>query len=88
MNAIRHQLRIYPAAGIAADETPVQRGFPDLPCILCGDAGGNVVVSLDDVSQFHCKECGGDFDADSVRETIDQWQRVLNWLAAAPAVTA
>jgi hypothetical protein len=63
---------------------PVRRGFLSLPCILCGNADGNVAVSLDDVSQFHCNECDGDFDADAVQQQIAQWQAVLAWIGAAP----
>jgi len=61
-----------------------RRGFPSLPCILCGNADGHVTVSLDDVSQFHCNECNDDFDADAVRQQLAQWQAVLTWIDAAP----
>ena len=67
-------------------DKPVRRGFPSLPCILCGNADGNVTVSLYDVSQFHCGECGDDFDADAVRQQWQQWQAVLDWCGAAPSV--
>lgn len=62
------------------------RGFAQLPCILCGNSDGKVAVSLDDVSQFHCNECGEDFDADAVRQQLATWQAVLDWCAAAPTV--
>ena len=69
------------------ETTPAARkGFAALPCILCGNADGNVTVSLDDVSQFHCNECDGDFDADAVRQHLAQWQAVLTWCEAAPTV--
>jgi hypothetical protein len=70
----------------AAQSKAVRRGFPSLPCILCGNADGNVTVSLEDVSQFHCNECGEDFDADDVRQFVGQWQAVLAWCDAAPAI--
>lgn len=64
----------------------VRRGFPSLPCILCGNADGNVTVSLEDLSQFHCNECGEDFDTAGVRQQLAQWQAVLAWCDQAPAV--
>lgn len=78
MNATVTSLRLQAAK-------PLERGFPSLPCVLCGNADGNVTVSLDDVSQFNCKECGGDFDAPTVRGHIALWQRVLAWIDTAPA---
>jgi len=74
-------------ATISTSKKPVRRGFSSLPCILCGNTDGNVTVSLDDVSQFHCNECGDDFDADAVRQQIAQWQAVLAWIDAAPTVS-
>jgi len=63
-----------------------RKGFAHLPCILCGNADGNVTLALEDVSQFHCNECDEDFDADAVRQQIEQWRAVLDWCAAAPVV--
>lgn len=70
------------------NKQPARKGFSALPCILCGDSDGNITVSLDDVRRFHCNECGEDFDADAVRQRFAQWQAVLAWCDAAPAITA
>jgi hypothetical protein len=68
----------------ATSSKPVARGFPSLPCIKCGNAEGNVTVSLEDVRQLHCNECDEDFDAEDVRAFVGQWQAVLTWIDAAP----
>ncbi|HTU22862.1 MAG TPA: hypothetical protein VMG10_32785 [Gemmataceae bacterium] len=66
---------------------PARRGFPSLPCILCGNANGAVTVSLEDLGQFHCNECDEHFNADAVRQQLSQWQAVLTWCDQAPAVS-
>ena len=80
MNATRTTLPM------RADQ-PACKGFAALPCILCGNADGNITVSLDDVSRFHCVECGEAFDADAVRRHLALWQAVLAWCYAALVIT-
>lgn len=59
------------------------RGF-NVPCILCGDADGSVTVDLADVTLFSCKQCGNDFSADDVEKSVNNWRRVLEWIATCP----
>ncbi|HWG42031.1 MAG TPA: hypothetical protein VN688_04535 [Gemmataceae bacterium] len=70
---------------LKAASKPVRRGFPALTCIKCGDASNAVRVNLADASEFVC-ECGEEYTAEDVREFIGQWQAVLTWIDAAPAM--
>lgn len=62
-----------------------QRGFA-VRCIKCADENAVVHVSLSDTSAFKCDGCDEEFSADDVREFIGQWQAVLAWCDAAPAL--
>jgi hypothetical protein len=55
-----------------------------LPCPCCGEPDAIITVNLADVSEFGCKECGGEFTADHVRDLIARWTPVLAWLATVP----
>jgi hypothetical protein len=65
---------------------PVRRGFGPLRCLECGVAG-KVSVDLDDMTDdeaFQCRECEGVFGVADVVAIMGQWQRVLDFVAAAP----
>jgi hypothetical protein len=66
-------------------ERTARRGFPSLPCILCGKEDG-LTLYLQDADTFHCSECEEEFAADDVRQQIKEWSAVLAWIDAAPAV--
>lgn len=52
-------------------------------CIRCG-AESCIRIALDDVQSFSCTECSEDFTADDVRTEIEEWTRVLAWIAQVP----
>lgn len=58
------------------------RGF-DVACIRCGQAEC-VAISAHDVSCFHCAECDESFNDVDVRECLDGWSRLLEWLGTSP----
>jgi len=60
-----------------------RRGF-SVRCILCGHP--EVLMSLADVSHFHCAECDEDFTTVDVAAWIDGWTSVLAWCSSAPAI--
>ena len=55
-----------------------------LPCPLCGEAKANINLYLWDTRTFFCGECETEFEADHVRELIDKWTKVLNWVDTMP----
>jgi transposase-like protein len=63
---------------------PVQRGFGNLRCLLCGETSV-IRLDLDDVSRFICGECEGEFTCEDVKTMLDDWRKVLAWIALAPA---
>ncbi len=71
-----------------AIQEPATRGFT-FPCVKCGNAsdGGNVVLKLGSVSDFHCTECDEDFDVADVKAFIGKWQAALEWIESAPRLT-
>jgi hypothetical protein len=83
MNATTPTLAIAPTPAAA----PVARGFADLDCPCCGAQGG-ITVHLGSLDEFHCGECDADFDAETVRNLIARWTRVLAWIDLAPVLPA
>lgn len=75
------------ATAIATNATPapVKRGFEGLKCPLCGGNDSAQSLDLDDLHNVHCGECGEEYTLDDVREMMAAWQRVLDWVALAPA---
>jgi hypothetical protein len=74
-----------PAAGAktpprADFSTP--RGFPDLPCLRCGEVN-RVFIDLEDMS-FRCDDCEATWEAREAAYTVARWQAVLAWVAQAP----
>jgi Zn ribbon nucleic-acid-binding protein len=55
-----------------------------LPCPKCGEPSAIIKVSLANVDEFECAECGNEFAADEVRDFIARWQPVLAWLQTIP----
>ncbi len=56
------------------------KGFPHLPCPICGQFESAIQVDLHDLHTFTCTENDCEFDADDVERIIGQWQDVLNLL--------
>lgn len=63
-----------------------RHGFPGLRCPLCGTADETQSIDLDDLQTIRCAGCGEDYRVDDVRELLATWQRVLDWIDAAPTV--
>jgi hypothetical protein len=61
------------------------RGFSGAACLRCGEEGG-VFVELDLVTTFHCSGCEGHWTGEEVREALEAWARVLEWVATAPVL--
>jgi hypothetical protein len=73
------------------EAAPAARGFPELPCPLCGQADSGVQVELTDLTgetAFHCPACEADFGPDDVRQMISKWTAVLRWIDLAPEMPA
>lgn len=68
-----------------ACDAPTPTAFT-LPCpkCKCADASVSVHLAFLDDDCFTCAECDGEFGCGDVRRTINAWERVLSWLAAAP----
>jgi hypothetical protein len=69
---------------------PVRRGFGPLVCLECG-VEGKVSLDLDDMTAedaFQCRECEECFGVEDVRRMMERWQRVLDFVAAAPQLPA
>ena len=64
--------------------TETTRGL-QLPCPKCGEPDANVMLSLADVSSFHCVECDEDFDRADVEAFIARWSKLLAWVDTFPA---
>jgi hypothetical protein len=62
---------------------PVERGFPGLRCILCGEKDCVKLRLLD--CTFLCDQCEEEFDAEDVRAHLQGWEAVLRWVNSAPA---
>lgn len=58
-------------------------GFKGVPCIKCGAEDG-VRVNICDMT-FACRECDEEYRSDDVRELIEKWTKVLEWVKAAEA---
>jgi hypothetical protein len=61
----------------------VRRGFPDLPCILCGRRGSLAVV-LSDTRRIRCLRCGEEISVEAVKNVLATWADVVEWLEKAP----
>lgn len=62
-------------------------GFPGLTCIKCGEADC-VSLDLDDCKTFRCRECNDTYTVEGVADHVQQWGKVLAWVAAIPTVIA
>jgi hypothetical protein len=62
---------------------PVERGFPGLRCILCGEKDCVKLRLLD--CTFLCDQCEEEFDAEDVRAHLQGWDAVVRWVNSAPA---
>lgn len=74
-------------APATAGPTPT-RGFADVPCIKCREAG-SLTMTIDNVTEFTCTACDESFTDDDVREHLEgmqRWTRVLSWIDQAPAL--
>jgi uncharacterized protein (DUF983 family) len=60
-----------------------RRGFKHTPCPKCGE-DGIIQISLDDVGDCHCNECGEDFTLADIRAFIEAWTPIMAWLATCP----
>lgn len=65
------------------DRTEAQRGVT-LPCPRCGEREAAILLNLADVETCTCGECEEGFDLGEVREFIERWGKVLNWIDAFP----
>ncbi len=66
-------------------KTTIKKGF-DCHCIKCGAAA--VALDLDDLDSIRCRECDEEFYLDDVRQFLDGWRAVIEWIDAAPARAA
>jgi transcription elongation factor Elf1 len=66
------------------DAMPVQvnRGF-DVHCPLCGDHKC-ITVRVHNVELLICNSCDGEIEVLDLKGRVDEWQRLLEWLEAAP----
>jgi uncharacterized protein (DUF983 family) len=63
--------------------SPAAKGFPDLPCPRCGEAGA-IRLLLEDLTTFTCAACDAEFTAEEVRALVTAWLPVLAWIDLAP----
>jgi transcription elongation factor Elf1 len=71
-----------------ATTTRPARGFPNLPCLKCGETAC-LTLSLADVEQdeaIACTSCNAEYGLTEVRETLGQWARFLTWIDQAPTI--
>jgi hypothetical protein len=59
------------------------RSFGLLPCPRCGEET-TISVDLDDLTQFRCTGCDGEWQRPEVEALIAAWTPVLRWLDLAP----
>jgi hypothetical protein len=64
-------------------ENVAKRGLL-LPCPLCGEPDACITLDLDDAETFHCRECDGEFTAQTVKRVIKDWTEVLDWIDTMP----
>ncbi len=67
-------------------DTQTPRGFSGICCIKCGESDC-VAIDLHNLTgdeSISCAQCNTSFGLDDVRSLINQWQRVLAWVALAP----
>jgi hypothetical protein len=62
---------------------PTPPGWGPLPCPRCGDET-TISVDLDDLAQFRCTGCDGEWQRPEVEALIAAWTPVLRWLDLAP----
>jgi transcription elongation factor Elf1 len=68
---------------------PVHRGFGPLPCPRCGDNEVCISIDLDNFDEEQslcCAQCEAKFGLGEVRQLIQKWSRVLEWLDTAPVL--
>lgn len=61
----------------------VKRGFPHIPCLLCGRKGSLAVV-LSDTRRIRCLRCGEEISVEAVKGVLGVWVDVVDWLEKAP----
>ena len=59
-------------------------GFYGLHCPQCGTTEDAQLLNLIDLQTFHCCGCDEQYTTDDIREMVAAWQKVLNWIDAAP----
>lgn len=64
-----------------------RRGFPRLPCLLCGRRGSLAVI-LSDTRRIRCLGCGEEMALAAVKNVVGAWADVVEWLEKAPACPA
>lgn len=75
-------------ANQSTQPSKVSRGFPDLPCMYCGETNC-VRIDLDDLTgeeALHCLSCESDYSVADVQSKIKAWLPVLKWIELAPQI--
>ena len=58
-----------------------------LPCPRCVTHEAPLMLHLDNVGTFTCRECEEEFTVEDIQAIIDRWQPTLTWLAGIPVPT-
>ncbi len=61
----------------------MSKGFGALTCPMCGESTNTIVMDLSE-PLFRCGECEKEFDVGDVENLIQQWKKVLDWVATMP----
>jgi hypothetical protein len=68
---------------LAVTPEPTARGFPDLPCLRCGETD-TTTVNLGEGLPFACGSCDQETTTAEADEMLSAWRAVLDWCAKAP----